>query len=289
MREGQALTDLRGKREVGPAMHLEILFAAEGYSVVSGSTERYPFKPNTVSLQVTSSAVVAEFFIPAGAVIRSLAVRFSGLYLDHLASKGGFAALCSGGGDPLLLSRGVDLVMRPLSPALRPLASQILATEGATDGERLFLEAKILELISVVLSTPASGGGQSQTEPTKTALSRRDHKKIGQARELLIGDLDKTWKIKDLARHVGMNENKLKAGFRQIYDNSIYAYLQDWRMRAASHRLKQGEDSVTGVALSVGYSNPAHFAKVFRRYFGVSPSRYAEDGAPGPKKDNETY
>jgi AraC family transcriptional regulator len=45
-------------------------------------------------------------------------------------------------------------------------------------------------------------------------------------------------------------------------------------MREARRLLRQTERSMIAIALDVGYSSPSHFAQVFRREVGVSPTDY---------------
>lgn len=46
------------------------------------------------------------------------------------------------------------------------------------------------------------------------------------------------------------------------------------RMNLARRLLRETKKSVVDVALDVGYANPSHFAKLFRRETGLSPSDY---------------
>lgn len=52
----------------------------------------------------------------------------------------------------------------------------------------------------------------------------------------------------------------------------IYAFLQRARLDRARSLIEGGGLSVTEAALQVGYSNPSHFARLFRREFGIAPS-----------------
>jgi len=45
-------------------------------------------------------------------------------------------------------------------------------------------------------------------------------------------------------------------------------------MDAARKLLRETKKSVLDVALDIGYSNPSHFAQLFRRETGLSPSDY---------------
>ena len=45
-------------------------------------------------------------------------------------------------------------------------------------------------------------------------------------------------------------------------------------MDEAKRLLRETKQSVVAVALDVGYANPSHFAQLFRRETGPSPSDY---------------
>ena len=51
-------------------------------------------------------------------------------------------------------------------------------------------------------------------------------------------------------------------------------YHINLRMNVARQLLREMKQSVVDVALVVGYANPSHFAKLFRRETGLSPSDY---------------
>jgi len=46
------------------------------------------------------------------------------------------------------------------------------------------------------------------------------------------------------------------------------------RMDEAKRLLRETKQSVVAIALDVGYANPSHFAQLFRREIGLSPSNY---------------
>lgn len=70
-----------------------------------------------------------------------------------------------------------------------------------------------------------------------------------------------------------LNTRKLKEGFRQLHDSGVYGYLQLVRIERAAGLLG-GRCSVSEVAAAIGYANASHFAKVFRRYYGINPQQY---------------
>lgn len=85
-----------------------------------------------------------------------------------------------------------------------------------------------------------------------------------------------------LARQVGLNDFKLKRGFRQVFGTTAFGYLHDQRMERARQLLEERRFNVTEVACTVGYANPSHFAAAFKRKFGVNPGAYSRDYCTPP-------
>ena len=51
-------------------------------------------------------------------------------------------------------------------------------------------------------------------------------------------------------------------------------YHINLRMDEAKRLLRETKQSIVAIALDLGYSNPSHFAQLFRRETGFSPSDY---------------
>ncbi|MGV0026143.1 helix-turn-helix transcriptional regulator [Phormidesmis priestleyi] len=62
--------------------------------------------------------------------------------------------------------------------------------------------------------------------------------------------------------------------FKQSTGMSPHRYLMQQRVEQAKQLLRKPELTVTDIALECGFNNPSHLAKYFRRYTGVSPSKF---------------
>src|SRR5262249_11697217 len=109
------------------------------------------------------------------------------------------------------------------------------------------------------------------------ALRPDERRRILEARHLLETKFDQGWTIMRLSREVGLNERKLKQGFRLLVGNTVHAYLLQVRIDAAASLLTNGH-SVTDTAMAVGFESLSHFSRVFSQAKGVSPSRFARQG-----------
>jgi YesN/AraC family two-component response regulator len=78
----------------------------------------------------------------------------------------------------------------------------------------------------------------------------------------------------DLARHVGMAEDYLTHCFRQELAMTPIAYLTRYRITKAKALLTTTAQSITTIALAVGFADSGYFSRVFRREVGMTPERF---------------
>ena len=75
-----------------------------------------------------------------------------------------------------------------------------------------------------------------------------------------------------LAREIATSRRQLQRAFAEAGQTSFRNYLHGVRMERAAELLREGSLRVWEVAEAVGYSQPAQFAKAFRRHHGHAPS-----------------
>jgi AraC-like DNA-binding protein/DNA-binding response OmpR family regulator/nitrogen-specific signal transduction histidine kinase len=79
---------------------------------------------------------------------------------------------------------------------------------------------------------------------------------------------------REIAESIGVSENHLSRVFRRELGISPWDYLNRYRIRQAKELLTSTEDSITSVALQVGFNDPAYFSRVFRQQVGQSPTAF---------------
>ncbi|MEM9266039.1 MAG: helix-turn-helix domain-containing protein [Cyanobacteria bacterium P01_F01_bin.13] len=155
-----------------------------------------------------------------------------------------------------------------MTPAMTIALQQILQCPYQGITKQLYLESKALELITLQLHQL-----NEDRSTASTSLKLDDVDRIHLARDILIRNLDDPPSLLALAKQVGINSFKLKQGFREIFNTTVFGYLHAYRMEEARRLLQLGEMNVTQVALSVGYSHPGKFSAAFKKKFGISPKR----------------
>jgi AraC family transcriptional regulator of arabinose operon len=88
---------------------------------------------------------------------------------------------------------------------------------------------------------------------------------------LMHGRLDAPLTIAILAREVNLSPSRLIHLFTRETGVSPARYLRDLRLARAGAELESSFLSVKQIMARVGFNDPSHFSRAFRRYHGVSP------------------
>ncbi len=131
---------------------------------------------------------------------------------------------------------------------------------------RLLRRGLALALISLESARAADG----VRKDAASVLSPRDVSLIRKAREILEVRLEDPPTVRELARLAGLNEAKLKAGFREIYSSTPHRMLHELRMQRAWDLLSNSRCHVASAGYAVGYRHPGNFSAAFARHFGVT-------------------
>ncbi len=156
--------------------------------------------------------------------------------------------------------------IKTLSPEMI-LAMNSLENIQFTGGlKRLYLESKALELIALFFEQLRKHNNK------KSLLSQRERNQILEAKNILDNSLEHPPSIAVLSHKVGLNEYKLRYAFKELFNNTIFGYVQKQRMVNAKKLIEKDELSVSEAGYRIGYSNLSHFARAFKKEFGILPS-----------------
>jgi AraC-like DNA-binding protein len=156
-----------------------------------------------------------------------------------------------------------------MPPAVNAAIHQIISCPYRASLKRLFLEGKVLELISYSMAQLASSADPLQK---KAGLQPDDMERVLEARNILVRNLENPPSLSELARRVGTNKTTLNKGFRQIFGNSVFEYLRIRRLEKAKELLDSREMNVGEAASRVGYTHQSSFARAFKNHFGTIPT-----------------
>lgn len=157
----------------------------------------------------------------------------------------------------------------PMTHEIRQCVYDIINCNFKGSLKSLFLHAKCLELLTVqARAVQVLGRGSNQS----VLKSKYDIDCIHHAKDLLVANTDQPMTLQELARQVGINEFKLKNGFKELYQTTVFGFLSDIKLHKAKQQLAEGIP-IKNVAEALGYSSVQHFGNAFRKKFGVSPGK----------------
>lgn len=90
----------------------------------------------------------------------------------------------------------------------------------------------------------------------------------------IITNLSKKFNLRELCDLLGTNHSSLTNLFNRELGLPPYAWLRKARMETSAERLLNTQDSISEIAIDVGYERPENFATAFRQHFGSTPSQY---------------
>ena len=98
--------------------------------------------------------------------------------------------------------------------------------------------------------------------------------------DYIADSLDTNISLAQLAAIADMSPHYFSELFRQSTGRSPHSYVLLQRIERAKQGLRDPRRSILDVGLDAGFQNPSHFARMFRKLEGSSPSRFRADYAP---------
>ncbi|MGB7394891.1 MAG: AraC family transcriptional regulator [Pricia sp.] len=157
-----------------------------------------------------------------------------------------------------------------VSPAIAVVLSQIMNYNLHPSIKELYIKGKTYELISLYFNK----GEDADVEQCPFLVDEDNVRRIRQAKEIVIARMAEPPTLAELSEEIGLSLKKLKEGFKQIYGDSVFSFLFDYKMEYARKMLETGRHNVNEVGLKVGYSTASHFISAFKKKYGTTPKKY---------------
>ena len=82
--------------------------------------------------------------------------------------------------------------------------------------------------------------------------------------------------LADAAEYIRLSENHLSTLFKEVTGINFLQYLNGYRLNMAIDMMKEGGVNISEIAPKCGFQNPGYFAKIFTRYFGMTPTQFRD-------------
>ena len=157
-----------------------------------------------------------------------------------------------------------------ISPSMAIVLSQLFHYNLSPSIKNLYYKGKGYELLSLFFNRSED----PNAEHCPFLIDEENVLKIKKAKEIIIANMAEPPSLEELSEQVGLSLKKLKMGFKQIYGDTVYGFLFDYKMDYARQLLDSGSYNVNEVGLKIGYSTGSHFIAAFKKKFGTTPKKY---------------
>lgn len=154
----------------------------------------------------------------------------------------------------------------PISSRQKAILLDLFSCNYRGHMQELYFEARIMELFLL------------QAEQAESYMGRKpllikpvDVDKLHNARQFVKLNMFESISLQQVARAAGLNDFKLKKGFKELFGTTVFGYLNELKMNHAKRLLLDGGITIGDLAFDLGYSEAQNFTKAFKRHFGYPP------------------
>ena len=157
-----------------------------------------------------------------------------------------------------------------ISPSMAIVLNQLINYNLNQSIKSLYFKGKAYELLSLYFNRSED----ADIEQCPFLVDETNVIRIKKAKDIIVSRMAEPPSLQELADEIGLSLKKLKEGFKQIYGDSVFSFLFDYKMEVARKLLEAGNDNVNEVGHKVGYSTSSHFIAAFKKKYGTTPKKY---------------
>src|SRR5690606_32817977 len=157
-----------------------------------------------------------------------------------------------------------------ISPSMAIVLNQLINYNLNSSIKNLYFKGKAYELLSLYFNRSED----ANVEQCPFLVDETNVIKIRKAKDIIISRMAEPPTLQELADEIQLSLKKLKEGFKEIYGDSVFSFLFDYKMEFARKLLETGSHNVNEVGLKVSYSTSSHFISAFKKIYGTTPKKY---------------
>lgn len=160
-----------------------------------------------------------------------------------------------------------------VSRALPPLASLMLAAELAQASVTGHSAVSVEEAAVMLIQRFQDIAGAARSTPPQ-AVAEHDRRRMTELALLIEEQVAEPLSLGTLAAMIGASPFHLLRTFTRVIGTTPHQYLLRARLRRAARLLCATEQSVTTIALDVGFNDLSNFSRTFHRAAGLPPAQF---------------
>ena len=116
-------------------------------------------------------------------------------------------------------------------------------------------------------------------EPSEVTVTSVDELFLKRAIEAVEDNMsEEAFNVEALAAALHMSRSALYLKLKALVDQTPQAFMRTLRLKRGAQLLRDGAGNISEIAAEVGFLEPTHFSRGFKKQFGMSPSQYRDSG-----------
>lgn len=159
----------------------------------------------------------------------------------------------------------------PITPEMYIVLNEIVHCEKEGIIKQLFIETHVLKLLQLQFEQYELAFVKKEQPVT---IKEYDIEKLFKVKKMLDDNISYSHSLAELSRTSGLNDFKLKKGFKELFGCTVFSYLNDIRMKTAKKMLKETGKPIGEISEYCGYTYVQSFITAFKNKYGITPEKY---------------
>ena len=142
--------------------------------------------------------------------------------------------------------------------------------------KQLYIETNVLKLLLLQFEQCESASIVRENN----SIKQYDIVKLTGVKRVLEENISYNHSLAELSRKSGLNDFKLKKGFKELFGITVFGYLHELRMAKAKEMLLENIKTTAEIAEYCGYTYVQSFSTAFKQKFGLTPEKYRKQERP---------
>lgn len=170
----------------------------------------------------------------------------------------------------------------PLHHLTKSLADLVETARRELDSDRDAAKASLVAASSILQLEIERSSGVNGSKPGALAGWQ-----IARVRAFIEENLHRNIDVKNLGAVAQRSTAHFSRSFKRTFGQPPHAYVIERRLERARHLMVTTSETLSEIALSVGFSDQSHLCRLFRRAFGQSPSTWRREHIAVSQSDRD--
>ncbi len=135
----------------------------------------------------------------------------------------------------------------------------------------------LLRRAATLLQSNAARSGLTARAPAKAAFAPWQAKRVASH---IDNNFDRQLPVSELAKLTRLSNSYFSRAFKGSFGQTPHAFIICRRIERAREEMLEGQEPLSQIALSCGFADQAHLARLFRRETGLAPSAWRRANRP---------